>query len=124
MKRTRRVVIMGAGGRDFHNFNVYFKNRPEYATKNRAPAATVQSGTIRLNLGETGTAGKTLLTWPLAASWDSGPGWRTPQKSLGKQKVYLHAGRHKLIMFFDGFNEQFTFFCKLVFTPWSVRNGR
>jgi len=30
VKRTRRVVIMGAGGRDFHNFNVYFKNRPEY----------------------------------------------------------------------------------------------
>jgi predicted GTPase len=27
---ARRVVIMGAGGRDFHNFNVYFKNRPEY----------------------------------------------------------------------------------------------
>ena len=30
MKRTRRVVIMGAGGRDFHNFNVFFKNRAEY----------------------------------------------------------------------------------------------
>ncbi len=26
-----RVVILGAGGRDFHNFNVYFRNRPEYA---------------------------------------------------------------------------------------------
>ena len=25
-----RVVIMGAGGRDFHNFNVYFRKRPEY----------------------------------------------------------------------------------------------
>ncbi|MGE5174733.1 MAG: cyclic 2,3-diphosphoglycerate synthase [Hyphomicrobiales bacterium] len=30
MKRTRRVVIMGAGGRDFHNFNTFFKNRPGY----------------------------------------------------------------------------------------------
>ncbi|HEU4724586.1 MAG TPA: cyclic 2,3-diphosphoglycerate synthase [Candidatus Eisenbacteria bacterium] len=30
VKRTRRVVIMGAGGRDFHNFNVFFKNRAEY----------------------------------------------------------------------------------------------
>jgi predicted GTPase len=29
-RAARRVVIMGAGGRDFHNFNVYFKNRPEY----------------------------------------------------------------------------------------------
>ncbi|HSQ58844.1 MAG TPA: cyclic 2,3-diphosphoglycerate synthase [Acidobacteriota bacterium] len=30
VRRTRRVVIMGAGGRDFHNFNVFFKNRAEY----------------------------------------------------------------------------------------------
>ncbi|MCS7104944.1 MAG: cyclic 2,3-diphosphoglycerate synthase [Thermofilaceae archaeon] len=28
--RRRRVIIMGAGGRDFHNFNVFFRNRPEY----------------------------------------------------------------------------------------------
>ncbi len=27
---TVRVVILGAGGRDFHNFNVYFRERPEY----------------------------------------------------------------------------------------------
>jgi predicted GTPase len=26
----RRVIIMGAGGRDFHNFNVYFKDNPNY----------------------------------------------------------------------------------------------
>ena len=26
----KRVVIMGAGGRDFHNFNVYFRDNPEY----------------------------------------------------------------------------------------------
>jgi len=25
-----KVIIMGAGGRDFHNFNVYFKNNPRY----------------------------------------------------------------------------------------------
>ena len=29
-RTARRVVIMGAGGRDFHNFNAYFKARPEY----------------------------------------------------------------------------------------------
>ncbi|MEN3000001.1 MAG: cyclic 2,3-diphosphoglycerate synthase [Acidilobaceae archaeon] len=28
--RAKRVVILGAGGRDFHNFNVYFRNRKEY----------------------------------------------------------------------------------------------
>jgi len=30
VKKPRRVVIMGAGGRDFHNFNMFFKRRPEY----------------------------------------------------------------------------------------------
>ncbi len=30
MARPKRVVIMGAGGRDFHNFNVYFRDNPEY----------------------------------------------------------------------------------------------
>ena len=26
----RKVIIMGAAGRDFHNFNVYFRDNPEY----------------------------------------------------------------------------------------------
>jgi predicted GTPase len=29
-KTARRVVIMGAGGRDFHNFNTFYRNRPGY----------------------------------------------------------------------------------------------
>jgi len=29
MKKTR-VIIMGAAGRDFHNFNVYYRNNPQY----------------------------------------------------------------------------------------------
>ena len=28
--KRKRVIIMGAAGRDFHNFNVYFRNNPEY----------------------------------------------------------------------------------------------
>lgn len=28
--RARTVIIMGAGGRDFHNFNVFFKDNPDY----------------------------------------------------------------------------------------------
>src|SRR4030067_1443394 len=24
------VIILGAGGRDFHNFNTFFRNRPSY----------------------------------------------------------------------------------------------
>ncbi|MEM2136956.1 MAG: GTPase, partial [Candidatus Methanomethylicia archaeon] len=27
---VRNVIIMGAAGRDFHNFNVFFRNNPEY----------------------------------------------------------------------------------------------
>jgi predicted GTPase len=29
-QRPRRVIIMGAGGRDFHNFNIFFRKNPEY----------------------------------------------------------------------------------------------
>jgi predicted GTPase len=29
-KASIRVIILGAGGRDFHNFNTYFRNRPSY----------------------------------------------------------------------------------------------
>ena len=27
----RNTIIMGAAGRDFHNFNVYFKDDPRYS---------------------------------------------------------------------------------------------
>jgi predicted GTPase len=30
LARRTRVVIMGAAGRDFHNFNVFFRKRPDY----------------------------------------------------------------------------------------------
>src|SRR5579864_2535014 len=30
MDDTRKVVIMGAAGRDFHNFNVFFRDNPAY----------------------------------------------------------------------------------------------
>ena len=30
MAQPRNVVILGAAGRDFHNFNVFFRDRPEY----------------------------------------------------------------------------------------------
>lgn len=30
MTERERVIIMGAAGRDFHNFNTYFRNRPQY----------------------------------------------------------------------------------------------
>ena len=28
--KVNRVLIMGAAGRDFHNFNTYFRNNPDY----------------------------------------------------------------------------------------------
>ena len=27
---VEKVIIMGAAGRDFHNFNTYFKDNPRY----------------------------------------------------------------------------------------------
>jgi predicted GTPase len=30
MSETKRIIIMGAAGRDFHNFNVYFRDNPSY----------------------------------------------------------------------------------------------
>ncbi|MBU2598205.1 MAG: cyclic 2,3-diphosphoglycerate synthase, partial [Actinobacteria bacterium] len=30
MMEPKKVVIMGAAGRDFHNFNVYYRNNPDY----------------------------------------------------------------------------------------------
>lgn len=30
MDKRKRIVIVGAGGRDFHNFNVIFRDNPEY----------------------------------------------------------------------------------------------
>ncbi len=30
MPRRKRVIVVGAGGRDFHNFNVYFRDNNEY----------------------------------------------------------------------------------------------
>ena len=28
--QAQRVLLMGAAGRDFHNFNVFFRNNPRY----------------------------------------------------------------------------------------------
>ena len=94
-----------------------FMNRPDHATKGLSAADGARESTIRVCLGKTGEVGPQLLKWGLPASWNSGAGWRSPQKSLGKQKLRLPAGKHKLILFFDELNAQFTFFCKLVFTP-------
>ncbi|MEB3764567.1 MAG: cyclic 2,3-diphosphoglycerate synthase [Desulfurococcales archaeon] len=30
MARPKKVIIMGAGGRDFHNFNVFYRDNPDY----------------------------------------------------------------------------------------------
>ncbi|MEM0496113.1 MAG: hypothetical protein QW178_03745, partial [Candidatus Nitrosocaldus sp.] len=27
---VRKVIIMGAAGRDFHNFNIFFRDNPRY----------------------------------------------------------------------------------------------
>ena len=94
-----------------------FMNRPDYSTKDLAPTAGARDETVRLNLGQTGAAGTPLLEWRLPTSWNSGAGWRSPQRSLGTRTVRLPAGRHKLVLFCDEVSVKFTFFCKLVFSP-------
>ena len=32
-QETVQVIILGAGGRDFHDFNTFFKDRPEYQVR-------------------------------------------------------------------------------------------
>lgn len=100
-----------------------FMNRPDYSTKGLSAADGAREGTISLCLGQTGALGDKLLEWQLPASWNSGAGWRNPQKAVGRQKVQLPAGRHKLILCFDGIETQFTFFCKLVFSPTAKPEG-
>ncbi|MHB8997139.1 MAG: family 16 glycosylhydrolase [Armatimonadota bacterium] len=94
-----------------------FMNRPDYSTKQLTADDKTPDGTVALSLGQTGVAGKRLLEWKLPATFTSGAGWRTPQKSAGTQKIKLPAGKQKLIMFFEEINIPFTFFCKLVITP-------
>lgn len=94
-----------------------FMNRPDYSTKSRSPEDKTPDGTIRMSFAQNGIPGKPLLEWKLPAGWNSGVGWRTPQKSLGKQTVQLPAGRHKLIVSVEEISIPSTFFCKLVFSP-------
>ena len=92
-----------------------FMNRSE--TGGGDASAAVRNEPVRLNLGQAGASGRTVATWQLATSWDSGYGWRNPQKSLGMRTVRLPTGRHKLVLLCDEITVPGTFFCKLVFSP-------
>jgi len=109
---TYEVEVAAAGEYEVE----LFMNRPDYFKK-LYEKGNVKDETIRLNFGEAGTPGTTLLKWQLSTAWDSGEGFRSPQKSLGKQNVQLPAGRLKIVMFFDEITDVCTFFCKLVFRP-------
>jgi len=93
-----------------------YANRPDY-WKKQSPGLAIKNEMIRLNLGKSGAAGTTLAQWEISTGWDSGAGWRAPQKSLGKQRVHLPAGRHKLVVFCDDIHIPYTFLCKMEFVP-------
>ena len=93
-----------------------YANRPDY-WKKQSPDLAIRNETIRLNLGESGSAGTTLAKWEISTGWDSGPRWRAPQRSLGKQRVHLPAGRHKLVVFCEDIRVPYTFLCKMEFVP-------
>lgn len=83
---TYEVEVKAEGDYDVE----LYANRPDY-WKKQSPDLAIKNETIRLNLGETGSAGTALAKWEISTGWDSGPGWRAPQKSLGKQRVHLPA---------------------------------
>ena len=41
----RKIIIMGAGGRDFHNFNVVFRDDPETPRSSRSPRRRSRAST-------------------------------------------------------------------------------
>ena len=94
-----------------------FMNRPDHSTRALSPADAATEEALRLHLGRNGDPGEPLLEWRIARSWNSGHGWRQPQKSLGTRRVRLPAGRHKLVLRGDEITVKFTFFCKMVFRP-------
>ena len=53
MKKTK-VIIMGAAGRDFHNFNVFFRDNNEYEVVafTAAQIPDIEGRTIRRAAGE------------------------------------------------------------------------
>ncbi len=109
---TYEIDVAAAGEYDAE----LFMNRCDVHTP---PGIGESAGSERvvLNLGSAGSAGEFLAAWPLPTTWNSGYGWRHPQKSVGVQRVRLPAGRHKLVFFGDEITIGNTFFCKLVVTP-------
>ena len=47
---VRKAIIMGAAGRDFHNFNVYFRDNPNYVVVafTAAQIPYIEAGSIPL----------------------------------------------------------------------------
>ena len=41
----QRALIVGAAGRDFHNFNVFFRDHPDYTVVGFTAAQTATTGT-------------------------------------------------------------------------------
>ncbi len=116
---TYEVDVAAAGEYDAE----LFMNRCDYYTKGLEAATRGKLEPLRLNLGRPGDPGQTVATWQLPREWTTGYGWRSPQKSLGKQRLRLPAGRHKLVLFCDGITVGGTYFCKLVFSPAAAGGG-
>lgn len=94
-----------------------FMNRPDYFKTESGRTMKEREEAVHLNLMNAGSNPLFLANWKMNTLWDSGPRFRQPQISLGKQRVTLPVGRQKLLLSFGDITVPFTYFCKLVVTP-------
>ena len=71
-----------------------FLNRPDYYTRGMATGEKTE--VIQLDVDQ-----QKLAEWGVSSQWTSRPTWRVPIKPVGRQKVRLTVGQHKLIVRFD-----------------------
>lgn len=103
---TYCIHVNAAGAYDLE----LLMNRPDYGRKgedfSHAPDDVIQLDVDKVKVAE----------WTLPAAWVSGHSFRKPLKPVGKQRVTLTAGEHRLIVRFDRVKTRHTFFGGFVVT--------
>ena len=68
--RARRVAIMGAAGRDFHNFNVVYRDDPRRLAQQWRAAAEASGDTVQSLAVELARTRQTWREYPISAFFD------------------------------------------------------
>ncbi|MFZ2654973.1 MAG: family 16 glycosylhydrolase [Victivallales bacterium] len=109
---TYTVVVQKAGEYDVE----LFLNRPDYFTSDKY-TGVLNDGSGKDVFFQLDVDGKMLADWKINSKWDSGVPWRSPSKSVGRKKVSLTAGQHKLIIRADRVTVEGFHFGGLQFSP-------